>query len=169
MNNKKSYTAPFWFLIAIICVQAYFLCVFIQLAIGQQELAEKYLYDVDHPMPALLGQLINQSIQLGITVLILIAESVVLWRIQKKRFTRFFAWAYIILLLFVLIFIPVWAISDAMLVTRILVRPNEALYWLFVGAAHIFFSVMLMQVYKRKKQSALVDPANLLDDYAEVD
>ena len=111
---------------------------------------------------------INDTVILGITIVVLVIESIVLWRIQQKPFKRFFAWTYIVLLLIVLVALPVLVISEGAPI-RYMLRPNEWLYWSCVGIAHLFFVLMLIQLNRKKRQTISGNPANILDDYAEVD
>lgn len=110
---------------------------------------------------------VDQCIEVGILILVLVAESIILWRIRKRPFRKVFAWGYILSLSWVLVILPFLNFAIYGHILSIVFRPNVKLYWSFIGIAHIFLAIMLVQACFRKKKFVPTDPSNILDDYAD--
>ncbi|WP_276484709.1 hypothetical protein [Paraflavitalea pollutisoli] len=169
MSKTKQFTAPIYLLVPLILVQAFAIYFFVTMA--STSLASERAYEQEHaaeldryPGPQTSHRFVRGAVWAGITVVVLIAESILLWRLRKKRYNRFLAAGYILPLAFVLVFLPIVAIRMNILFDWLV--PNPLLYWTGIGIAHVFLMVMICQA-QRKKRPTTIDPANILDEFAE--
>lgn len=127
----------------------------------------KHAADIEkYPVPKTSYRYIPEAVRAGATIITLIAESVLLWRIRKKRYNRFLTLGFVLPLIFVLIVIPVIAIRMGLYYNWL--APNLLLYWSGIGIAHVFLMIMIWQS-ERKKTFIPTDPSNMLDEFAEAD
>jgi hypothetical protein len=158
-------------MIPVILLQVLFLIFMIDRTASA--LAHEKEYDRIHPLlgtknylfPSIAKILFRETVQQGITVLILMAEGIVLWRIRKTNYARMLALGYVLPLLFILVYLPVMGVLYKMIFHMLI--PTATLYWIGLGVSHTFFAIMLWQARYRKTKFTQTDPANILDDYAD--
>lgn len=118
-----------------------------------------------YPAPQSSPGFIRESIRAGVTIVLLITEGIVLWRIRKRTYNRFLAAGYILPLAAVLVVFPLMAIRMNILFD--LLVPNPLLYWIGIGIAHVFLAIMVWQARRRNASPSAGFEKNILDDFAE--
>lgn len=167
MSNRKSFTAPVWWIGIITFIILIPICFTV---ISFYNTRGNGGVDIEGEMRTVF---ISQAIILSI----LVAEGITFWKIRKKAFNRKFAWAYIICLLLAIIIVPVlnilfgvWAdyFSDSMETVR---TTRQILSMLSGGsliAAHVFFVLVLISAFRKRPTLPVseTEGADLLEDYA---
>lgn len=155
LSGKKSYAAPFWLLIIVICFQLFLWCKLILLIIHVAGGDNAFLYQ-------------EQCAFQTVAILVLIVECVVCWRIRKLPYNKIFAWGYVLPLICALVILPLEAFIKNT-VYLFLLRPNLLLFWLLIVLSQIFFVQMLKQAYASPKQKQPVDAdlGDVIDEFID--
>ncbi len=165
--NRKHFTAPVYLLVPLIIMQAFALYFFVSMSVhslsSEREFIRKYGVDNGNA-PRTSEKFIRESMRAGTTILVLIGESIIFWRIRKKRYNRWLTIGYILPLIFILVVLPIMALRMGIPFDWLV--PNDMLYWTGIGIAHVFLAIMVWQS-RKKKAFIPTNPANILDDYAE--
>ena len=166
MPSGKKFKKPFWALLVLtILITVYSIYSF------------SYLNNSNRVPPDYLRELSWRS---SITVMSLIVESVIYFKISHLRIIPWLAWCHIILLYFSLIGPPViFAIGINLARAQYiqeqylefilqLSRLRMILYWGCLMTAHIFFAAAIIKALTSKNTSrnSPNEPADLLDEFA---
>lgn len=173
LTGKKNYTTPVWWIGFIILSQIIFAVVLIKASIRVKSLQDDGFSVWDIYGPYLITQ--------GVYMLILLAEAITYWKIRNSVVRKDFVWAHVGGLLFSFFFLPIFygiaitlisgnnSSGDVRKNVETLYQIRTILFWSILVIAHIFFTLLLIDVFKKSRQQLgppAPDSPDILNDYA---
>jgi hypothetical protein len=162
--QKKSFVAPFWFLLVLGIILLLFVSLYVSVTLRNASAYPRYAPRIFYW-------------RIFMWPVIILIEALVYWRIRRRINYRMLSWAHVGILIFAFLANILLAMSgilhnhffsgpnvsvDRLVTARLQIR----LFWVFVGIAHCFFVWLIVNCF-RKKAPVAVEGAggeNILDD-----
>lgn len=174
MVNNKNFTAPVWWIAAIIFVKMA-MAVFLFISMQHLLSISEEFYD-----PQLRRVFRNQLISQTVLIFILLAEAITYWKIRRRIEKKKLVWVHIVSLLMAFAVLPVFfMLYTTLLATRVVAADYSSrvrttgisqtiIVWTFLIVGHVFFVMVLIDAFRKRKevQPPAPDSPDILNDYA---